>query len=160
MDRWFLSRKHQFAPKTFSRVSKPKPSLAIQNIRNENERAQNQSNQQQIKFLSILSNSCMQEKISMKYAFYALGSIVFVFLSTFFVTLIPVHDVIKYPNYWYEMPLQASFALIPCVAGNVLFRTAFYVNMESIKTHRNFQKLLLKIIEIFVVFLLSQKFQQ
>ena len=72
-------------------------------------------------------------------------------LIDFFVTLIPVHDLIKYPKYWYEMPLQASFALIPCVAGNMLFRTAFYVNMESIKTHRNFQKLLLAC--FFAVFL-------
>ena len=135
------SRKHQITPIQYRRVSKQKFQSAIKVIKDENERAQQQSNQRRIQFQKILSNSCLEENASMKYACYGFGSIICVLLSTFFITLIPIHNLIKNPNYWFELPLQAIFAVIPFVAANTLIRSASYTNMESIKTHRNFQKL-------------------
>ena len=141
MTQHISSRKHQITPKQHRCVSKPKFHSAIQIIKDENGRAQCQSNQRHCRFQKILSNSSFDENASMKYACYGFGSIVCVLFSTFFITLIPVHNLIKNPNYWFELPLQATFAVIPFVAANTLIRSASYTNMESIKTHRNFQKL-------------------
>ena len=143
MDQHFPSRNHQITPNQRNRVSKPKFHTALQIIKDENERAQHQSYQRRIQFEKILSNSSFDENASMKYACYGFGSIVCVLLSTLFITLVPVHNLIKDPNYWFELPLQATFAVIPFVAANTLIRSASYTNMESIKTHRNFQKLII-----------------
>ena len=91
MDRNFPSRIQQVSPKQYCSPSNPKLPSAIQVIRDENDRAQQNSNQWHAQFQKPLSNSCFDEDVSMKYAFYVFGIIVCVLLSTIFMSIILIH---------------------------------------------------------------------
>ena len=56
-------------------------------------------------FTNILSNG-MVELDWKKHFFYMIATIVICGIAPFPLTLIPAHDVIRYPGYWYEFPLQ------------------------------------------------------
>ena len=73
-------------------------------------------------FKKILSNGLIELDWT-KHFFYTIATIVICGVAPFPLTLIPVHDVINYPGFWYESPLQmfiwtiwAGFAY-PYIAG-------------------------------------------
>ena len=57
-------------------------------------------------FRKILSNELVELDWTKQF-FYMIATIVICGVAPFPLTLIPVHDVIRYPGYWYEYPLQA-----------------------------------------------------
>jgi hypothetical protein len=60
--------------------------------------------------------------------------------------------VFDYPEYWYEFPLQVVFALFPSWAAMVILRCSNYMNIDSIKSIRNF--FTMYITSVAIVFLL------
>ena len=68
-------------------------------------------------FDDILENNPNGLAVSeyLKYIVYGFSTIVAAFLSTCFQTLIPQHNVIENPDYWYELPLVG----IPTCVGLV-----------------------------------------
>ena len=57
-------------------------------------------------FVTIISGSPADENNYFKALFYGFGSLACIIISTLGYTLIPVHDVIINPEYWYKYPLQ------------------------------------------------------
>ena len=55
-------------------------------------------------------------------------------LLTCFYTLIPVHNLFINSHYWYELPLQGLFALLPMLSATIIIRCSNFMNIEYIKT--------------------------
>ena len=55
-------------------------------------------------------------------------------------TLVPTHDVMIEPKYWYEFILQLQIALFPLYAINIVLRAAYWMNVTFIKHFKHFAK--------------------
>ena len=53
-------------------------------------------------------------------------------LSIFF--LIPAHNAVKYPQYWYEFMMQMTVGMWPNWAASILLQSVFWGNFPSLKT--------------------------
>ena len=73
-----------------------------------------------------------------KYILSGVFCILLSILSTSAYTVIPVHNVIIFPEYWYEWLLQFCFSFLFTFAGNMVFRFYFVTNIKLIKTVRMF----------------------
>ena len=69
---------------------------------------------------------------------YTFGGIAGCLISNCVLTFLPAQNVFNYPEYWYEFPLQVAMALLPYWAGMVILRCSNYMNIDSIKSIRNF----------------------
>ena len=58
--------------------------------------------------------------------------------STILYTFIPVHNIILFPEYWFELPLQIMFTLLPLWSMYIIFRCSYYMNINFIKTYSRF----------------------
>ena len=58
--------------------------------------------------------------------------------STIVYTFIPVHNIILFPEYWFELPLQIMFTLLPLWSMYIIFRCSYYMNINFIKTYSRF----------------------
>lgn len=94
-------------------------------------------------FMQIISNNLCNENISLKYAIYGIGSIIISILPTALFAIVPHHNIIRTPGYWYEFPLLCTIFFLPPWIAEILFKSASYINISSIKNSRNFLKLLL-----------------
>ena len=88
-------------------------------------------------FRHILRNTTSEYE-SWKYTFGAFACILLSILSTCAYTIIPTHNVIEDPRYWYESIIQFCFSYLPVAAGTKLYGFYFYTNIELVKTFRNF----------------------
>ena len=80
-----------------------------------------------------------------------IGSIVIMVISSFSYTLIPSHHAILEPSFWYEVPFQAGFSFYSLDIANTLFRMSFYSNVEFIKSHRFYQKIVIIVLGLLFV---------
>ena len=78
------------------------------------------------------------ETIEPKYIIYGIGSIFLPILPCLAYTLIPLHNVMKLQEFWYELPLQFVFCLLPFSTAHMLFKVSFYINADTIKNVRCF----------------------
>ena len=69
--------------------------------------------------------------------FYILSSVVIILISTFPFTLIPAHNVILYPRFWYEFPLQV-LGYGPQLAADILLHCSYWMNIDYIRKYRHF----------------------
>ena len=77
------------------------------------------------RFIGILSG-CSSEYIdSLRYVILGFGGIVCMTLPSLALTLIPVHNVIEHPEYWYEYPIQVTVIGMPCFVANLVLRSTF-----------------------------------
>ena len=81
-------------------------------------------------FKKILSNGLVELDWP-KHFFYMIATIVICGVVPFSVTLIPVHDVIRYPGYWYEAPLQ-GFIFSIYMGMMYPYAAGFYMNIDYI----------------------------
>ena len=96
-----------------------------------------QSQERIVTFENILCNNsldCETWKPVMTGMFGIFGAI----LSTAIYTLIPVHNVIENPQYWYEGIFQAVFVFYPIYSLNSMYRCSIYTNIKYIRTYRHF----------------------
>ena len=73
-----------------------------------------------------------------KYVFIGLCNILLPFLLTCFYTLIPVHNIFRDHQFWYELPLQGLFSLLPSLAATIIVRCSCFLNINYIKKLRYF----------------------
>lgn len=95
-----------------------------------------QSNQRTEIFREILSNTAT-EKAHVKYFLYGLIRVGITLILTLPFSLIPVHNVIETPAYWYEYMLQTIPYMIQ-LASFILFNCSFWMNNNYIKEGRHF----------------------
>lgn len=72
---------------------------------------------------------------------YGIASIVGPVASTIVYTLIPCHNVISFPEYWYELPLQGAFSLGPIWCCYIIYLCSSYMNIRYIRTMQNFWRM-------------------
>ena len=101
-------------------------------------------------FLRILSNSASNDVQSLRYIIYSMGSIVGSMIPILVYTLIPVHNVILDPYYWFEFPLQTAISLVPCYVGVILFKSSYYINMNCLRAHLTFHKIVLVTVVLYI----------
>ena len=87
-------------------------------------------------FEDILSNSPNQMSIP-KYLFYGVLSVLITWVSISPFSLIPVHNIVLYPNYWYEFPLQL-FGYGPLLSAFIILHCSYWMNIDNIKKTRHF----------------------
>ena len=88
-------------------------------------------------FETILSNTC-SEFSSLKYIFIAFATTLGCIIGTCLYMVIPVHNLIEHPKYWYEFPMQYTISFVPLYAAHIMYDFAFCMNIDSIKTIRTF----------------------
>ena len=91
-------------------------------------------------FDDILENNPNGLAVSeyLKYIVYGFSTIVAAFLSTCFQTLIPQHNVIENPDYWYELPLVGVPTCVGLVSAYFIYTCMRWMNIAFIKSLRNF----------------------
>ena len=93
-------------------------------------------------FRMILMNHSQQP---IKHIFNGLANVILSLVVIGIVTLIPIHDVINNPQYWYEPILQTSAASI-IWSSYFILNTSRWMNIDRIKKLRHFASVLLNII--------------
>ena len=83
-------------------------------------------------FRQILDGT-QEEEVSKKYIFYVFGTIVLVYFMTCYLTLIPVANVIKNPQHWFEQMLHIYGLFCPVVAGHYIFMCSFLITSDTSK---------------------------
>ena len=61
------------------------------------------------------------------------GGIIFGLLGTSTITLLPSHNVIEKPGYWYEFWIQSVFGFLPLLAADSIYRTSSWMNTDLVK---------------------------
>ena len=89
----------------------------------------------------ILSNDSEANIKFLWPSFYGIASIVGPVASTLVYTLIPCHNVILFPEYWYELPLQGVFSLGPIWCCYIIYLCSSYMNIRCIRTMQNLWKM-------------------
>ena len=85
------------------------------------------------RFIDILLG-CSSENINcLRYVILGFGAIICMTLPSLAITLIPVHNVVENPEYWYEYPIQLSFFGLPFFVANVVLRSSFYLNVKLLR---------------------------
>ena len=114
------------------------PSVStIREIEQEKEKQTLRSRKRQELYEDILCNTAINQNWFKAIA-HTFSGLAGCLISNSFLTLLPVHDVFLYPEYWYEFPLQVAAALLPNWAAMVILRCRHYMNIDSIKSIRNF----------------------
>ena len=85
----------------------------------------NKSKLRNEKYINIIQNKRSHEQWFKPHAQILVGVVGCVIFTSFY-TLIPVHNLFKYPYFWYELPLQIIIALLPNWAAMVIFRCSEY----------------------------------
>ena len=97
-------------------------------------------------FQMILMN---YSQIPFKYILYGFANVIVSLLVVSILTLIPLHNIITSPEYWYETMLQTLASCLIWVSYFVL-NTSSWMNIKRIKEFRHCASLLLNIILTFV----------
>ena len=84
-----------------------------------------------VKFQEIVRNLSL-EYPSLKTIGPALYGILLTIISVSIYALIPVHNVITYPYYWYEVAIQTSLSFIPTWTVYNVYRCHYCINITSI----------------------------
>ena len=104
-------------------------------ILQEKQRSESRYNNRINNHTSYLQNTHLDQN-TLPYLVYGLLGIVTSFFATSIYILIPVHDVITNPEYWYEIMLQTSIILV--VMGDVfVVNCSEWMNIDRIKTIKN-----------------------
>lgn len=147
-----MTSSRKINPLTFSRELSNSKLIASNAIKEEDEQSKIQFENRKTRFLSILNNISHGNNASLKYVVYMFASIIIIIMSTFVYTLIPAHNLMVYPSFWYEVPIQIGFSYLPFEIANTIFRISNYSNIEFIKSNRVFQKIFM----VMFVLLLAQ----
>ena len=87
-------------------------------------------------FSNILFNNSI-DKVSPKYALYAFLGILPALSSKWIYTLIPVHNVVEDPSYWYELPFQLMFGYLLIWVTYGTFASSYFMNIVYIRKLRH-----------------------
>ena len=124
-------------------------------IKIERENAIMDSERRQKIFADIITGTLSEETNFLKLTLEGIACLVCVIIPTLGYTLIPVHNVISFPEYWYEYPLQVASCAIPYLVANGILRSSFYLNVGFLKNLSLFIKALLGMEIFFLVSFLA-----
>ena len=79
----------------------------------------------------VMNNS--RTAVSFKSILYGLGSVVLPLIFVCFLTLIPVHNAILYPQYWYEGVLAGPIINTLLIPAYIVFNCSFWMNNAQIR---------------------------
>ena len=88
-------------------------------------------------FKDILCNNPLEWK-PLQLALTGFGGIIATMISISLYTLMPAHNVIENPQYWYEAPLKWVLTFHPIQVLMWIYLCSFYTNTSYIKTYRHF----------------------
>ena len=91
-----------------------------------------------LKLLRQILHGTMEEKISIKYVFYVFATILLTYIISCYMTLIPVHNLIENPQYWWETMLHIPNAQIPMFAGYIIVNCSFWMNTIYVMSLKHF----------------------
>ena len=81
-----------------------------------------------------------EDKTCMSYrtmSYEMLGGIVLSVMVSGTFLLIPMHNILDHPDYWYEYMLQVMFGYIPLNAAAIILNSSHRMNTDSVKTFEN-----------------------
>ena len=107
-------------------------------IESEKELQERKSNRRLEAFREIIFRCNKPIKFGFIFTLYGFFGILLSFISTISYTLIPVHNLIENPQYWYELPLQETFSLLPLYAAWYVLNCSNWLNVSYIKKMRYF----------------------
>ena len=113
-------------------LEKPEKS-SLEDLALERKKAMLQAEKRRNKFIDILSGRSTERINFLRRALFGLGSIVCMILPSLAITLIPVHNVVENPEYWYEYPIQLTFICLPGFVANIVIRSSFYLNVKLLR---------------------------
>ena len=130
---------------------RPKNTVMTENELNEDERKKDaaqkaiqmekdanklQSERRNIVFENIIYEDSPSYK-SPKYIVYGVLGIIPALSLKWFYTLIPVHNLILKPQYWYELPIQLTFGFLPIMSAYSMYSCSYFMNIKYIKSARH-----------------------
>ena len=95
--------------------------------------------QRQQAYRDILFNE-NTNKYSACTAFYGLNGVLFGLFMNSITALIPIHNVIKQPEYFYEVILTNMF-FTPLFAAQLLYQCSYWMNIDYIRTLKNYVRI-------------------
>ena len=98
-------------------------------------------------FKMILTN---YSKLPLKYIMNGFANVILSLLCVAIYTIIPAHDIIRSPKYWYETMLQTSATSVIWIPYFIL-NTSCWMNIKRIRKFRHFAMLLQVMILVFVL---------
>ena len=102
-------------------------------------------------FRNILFNQST-DKVSPKYVLFAVIGILPALASKWIYTLIPVHNVIQDPYYWYELPLQLMFGYLLIWVTYSSFACSYFMNIKFIRKFHHMSMLWIVMVSLTLVF--------
>ena len=136
-----MERKFRINPRRICNILHQNNDPELEAIETERKQAALQCDRRRNLFLQIISNASLENSNSLKYAIYGCGSIFAATIPSILIGIIPFHDVIKKPDYWYEFALIGTLIVLPTWIACVLFKSSCFINVNFLKSHRIFQKL-------------------
>ena len=127
---------NKIIPENGCDISSENKTVAYNCIQAEKEHHAFQSVKRHDTFKNILLNKSI-DKVSPKYALFAFVGIIPALTSKWIYTLIPVHNVIEYPGYWYELPLQLMIGYLVIWATYGTFACSYFMNIKYIRKLRH-----------------------
>ena len=125
-----------------------------------------QSQERMETFENIFCNNSLDYQ-TWKHVMTGMVGIMGAILSTSIYTLIPLHNVVEKPQYWYEGILLLLFVFCPIYSLNGLYRFSISVNIKFIRTYRHFWALYIMVAFtgsigyaiIYIIWIYSFKFE-
>ena len=69
---------------------------------------------------------------------YGISGIILAVLFTSIIILIPVHNILEQPQYWYESMFTGNFSLALYFTAYILLNCSYWINIDYIKTLKHF----------------------
>ena len=79
-------------------------------------------------YRDILLNQS-EKNIPYRFAFYSLSCILLSIATTSIILLIPVHNVLEEPQYWWEIIIQALTGFVPVSCAYTLLNCSYWTNI-------------------------------
>ena len=83
-------------------------------------------------FENLFYGGDARKKISIKHALYCGFDFLLTLLSTSLVVIVPMHNLILYPEYWYEMGFQFVIGILPIGIGRTMYEFSAWMNIDYI----------------------------
>ena len=88
-------------------------------------------------FRSILDNTCADFG-SPKYIFTTFLTTLGCIMGTCLYMIIPMHNLIQTPKYWYEFPIPYTITFVPLYSAHIMYDFSFCMNIDVIETFGTF----------------------
>ena len=94
-------------------------------------------------FESLFCGSDTGKDVSIKYGLYCGLDFLLTLLSTSLVVIIPMHNLILHPEYWYEMGFQFVIGILPIGLGRTIYEFSALMNIDYILGIRHYRTIYL-----------------